>query len=124
PAVFLGDNEMARPSRRRAGRRKLEADEWRAALYSVRAIPMPHRCRKPLMPRFALQLLSLLLLLVAVPGVTLSQEPILARIVDVRSLPVAEAQQGKEARIRGVVVYVERVAVFVQDELGSTFFRP
>ena len=77
------------------------------------------------MPRLASHLLSLLLPF-AVGGVTTlrGQAPELTRIVDVRSLSVADAQKGKEALIRGVVVYVERVAVFVQDEHGSTFFRP
>ena len=77
------------------------------------------------MPRVAFFLLSLFLPLAIVGLATLrGQEPALTRIVDVRSLSVSDAQQGKPALINGVVVYVERVAVFVQDEHGSTFFRP
>lgn len=51
-------------------------------------------------------------------------ESLLTRIADVRSLSVAEAEQGREARITGIVVYVERSGILVQDETGSTFFRP
>lgn len=77
------------------------------------------------MPRLAFHLLSLLLPLGLGLATTLrGQAPVLSRIVDVRSLAVGDAQKGMEARIRGVVVFVERAAVFVQDEHGSTFFRP
>jgi len=51
-------------------------------------------------------------------------ESLLTRVVDVRSLSVAEAEQGREARITGVVVYVDRSGILIQDETGSTFFRP
>lgn len=50
--------------------------------------------------------------------------PWLTTIGEVRSLSLAEAQQEKEARLTGVVVYVERTGVLVQDATGSTFFRP
>lgn len=50
--------------------------------------------------------------------------PLLTTIGEVRSLSLAEAQQEKEARLTGVVVYVERTGVLVQDTTGSTFFRP
>ena len=76
------------------------------------------------MPRLASLLLLLLPFAAGWATALRAQEPELTRIVDVRSLSVADAQKGKPALIRGVVVYVEHAAVFVQDEHGSTFFRP
>jgi signal transduction histidine kinase len=55
---------------------------------------------------------------------TWGQASVLTRISDVRSLSAADAQRGLEARIRGIVVYVESYAIMVQDETGGTFFRP
>lgn len=73
--------------------------------------------------RFCLSMVRLLLLLAG--GVTLrGQEPLLTRASDVRALSLAEARLEKEARLTGVVVYVERTGILVQDETASTFFRP
>lgn len=72
------------------------------------------------LPRF----LVFLLLVLATGLAGRGQAPLLTKIGEVRSLSVTEAQQGREARITGVVVYVERTGIMVQDATGSTFFRP
>ncbi|MES2692114.1 MAG: hypothetical protein V4773_01490, partial [Verrucomicrobiota bacterium] len=72
-----------------------------------------------LFSRFA----SLLLLLLA-PVLAAAEDRVITRAIDVRSLSVAEADSGIEARIRGVIVYVESPSgLFVQDETATTFFR-
>ena len=49
---------------------------------------------------------------------------VLTKAIEVRSLSVAEAQRGLEARLRGTVIFFEPTAAFVQDETSTTFFRP
>lgn len=71
-------------------------------------------------PRFAFLLLAPLL----VAATARAQERVITKAIEVRSLPVAEADRGIEANLRGVVVFVEGPsAVFVQDESSTTFFR-
>ena len=48
----------------------------------------------------------------------------LTKAIEVRSLNRTQADQGLEARLRGIVVFVETSAVFVRDETSTTFFRP
>jgi hypothetical protein len=61
--------------------------------------------------------------LVALVGAHAGAQPI-TRAVEVRSLSPAEAERGRDVRLRGVVVFVEGPsAVFVQDETSTTFFR-
>lgn len=53
-----------------------------------------------------------------------AQERVLTKAIEVRSLSPAEAESGLQAKLRGVVVYVESPsAIFVQDETSTTFFR-
>ncbi len=70
--------------------------------------------------------LFFVLLLAGSVGVTAARAegPVLTKIGEVRSLSLTETQQEREARLTGVVVYVERTGVLVQDATGSTFFRP
>ena len=49
---------------------------------------------------------------------------VLTKAIEVRSLSVAQAQEGREAHLRGRVIFFERAAVFLQDETSTTFFRP
>jgi signal transduction histidine kinase len=59
-------------------------------------------------------------------GVVVSQEtpaPI-ATAIEVRSLTIAQAQQGLPVRLRGIVVFIEPASVFVQDATSTAFFRP
>jgi signal transduction histidine kinase len=69
----------------------------------------------------------LLLLSVALCGgvrPAAAQERTLTTAREVRALTPAEAEQGRPARLRGVVVFVESIsAIFLQDETSTTFFR-
>ncbi|MBI4626803.1 MAG: sensor histidine kinase [Verrucomicrobia bacterium] len=49
---------------------------------------------------------------------------LLTKAIEVRSLSVAQAQQGLDAQLRGTVIFFEPTAVFVQDDTSTTFFRP
>lgn len=49
---------------------------------------------------------------------------VITKAIEVRSLSRVQAEEGREARLRGVVVFVEPSAIFVQDETSTTFFRP
>jgi signal transduction histidine kinase len=51
-------------------------------------------------------------------------EPPLVTAMRLRGMSIAEAELGHRVKIRGVVVFVEPSAVFVQDETSTTFFKP
>ncbi|MEO6245226.1 MAG: sensor histidine kinase [Opitutaceae bacterium] len=74
--------------------------------------------------RFARSLLWLAPSL-ALPAASLSaQDRVLTKAIEVRSLSVAEAEQGLPVRLRGVVVFAEvPSSVFLQDETSTTFFQ-
>lgn len=73
---------------------------------------------KLLSPRFV----AILLLVLA--STLRAQPERLTKAIEVRSLSVAQAQQGLPVRLRGIVVFVEPASVFVQDETSTAFFRP
>lgn len=57
-------------------------------------------------------------------GVVPAFSQLLTRAADIRALSPAEAERGRDVKLRGVVVLVEGPsAVFVQDETSTTFFR-
>ena len=68
--------------------------------------------------------LASLFLIFMIGTAMLRGQAVLTKISEVRSLSPVEAQQGKPVRITGVVVYVERPGIILQDETASTFFRP
>lgn len=49
---------------------------------------------------------------------------VLTKAIEVRSLSVADAQKSLPAKLRGTVIFIERTAIFLQDETSTTFFRP
>ena len=57
-------------------------------------------------------------------GLTPVRAQVLTKAIEVRSLSVAEAQKGLPAKLRGTVIFVERSAIFLQDDTSTTFFRP
>jgi len=59
-----------------------------------------------------------------VAGLTPVRAQVLTKAIEVRSLSVAEAQKGLPAKLRGTVIFVERSAIFLQDDTSTTFFRP
>lgn len=57
-------------------------------------------------------------------GMATVRAQVLTKAIEVRSLTVAEAQTGLQAKLSGTVIFIERTAIFLQDETSSTFFRP
>lgn len=53
-----------------------------------------------------------------------AQPSVLTTALEVRSLTLAQAEQGMPVTLHGTVVYVEPASVFVQDATSTAFFRP
>lgn len=57
-------------------------------------------------------------------GIAPLRAQVLTKAIEVRSLSVADAQKSLPAKLRGTVIFIERTAIFLQDETSTTFFRP
>lgn len=63
--------------------------------------------------------------LAATAGRAEPPRPPFTRAIDIRSLSIADAQQGLPVRLTGTVTFIGAPgSVFVQDETAGTFFRP
>lgn len=67
---------------------------------------------------------GILLLFLPLVAVQSAHAQLLTTALEVRSLSFSEAEQGHPARLRGIVVFIEPAAVFLQDDTSTTFFRP
>lgn len=52
-----------------------------------------------------------------------SAAEILTKASEVRALSITRAEQGLEARLRGVILFLEPGSIFIQDDTSSTFFQ-
>ncbi len=75
-------------------------------------------------PCFSRRLFAAALLALGLGLAVLGRAQVITKAIEVRSLTRTQADEGRTAQLRGVVVFVEPSAIFVQDETSTTFFRP